>query len=161
MIALQSPPGCGSVCENSVFSVLFPSVLQPRDRWRSFARFWFIASLFPRALHNAAEIFHPVCFPPSSCSLYSLKVMLPWELSCPPSGDSNHSFNSSWPWVPSLQSLRWCREDSPSRGASLGSFLPPSSRGHPWLASSSQLPSCQHKLFCLYKQPCFKVPLLP
>lgn len=98
--------------------------------------------------------------PPPSCCLCSPKVMLPWELSCPPSGDSNHLFNSSWPWVPSLQLLRWCREDSPSRGASPGSFLPPSSRGHPWLASSSRLPSCQHKLFCLYKQPCFKVPLL-
>lgn len=166
MIALQSPPACGSVSEylfsdvsSTTFSVFFPRVLQLWDHWCSFARFWFILSLFLRALDSSIKIFHPVCSPPSCC-LCSPKVMLPWELSCPPSGDSNHLFNSSWPWVPSLQLLRWCREDSPSRGASPGSFLPPSSRGHPWLASSSRLPSCQHKLFCLYKQPCFKVPLL-
>lgn len=106
MIALQSPPACGSVCENSVFSVFFPRVLQPLDHWCSFARSSFIALLFLHALHSTTKIFSSPLFPPSSCSLYSLKVMLPWELSCPPSGDSNHLFNSSWPWVPSLQSLR-------------------------------------------------------
>lgn len=71
MIAWQSPPAHGSVCEylcsdvNSVFAVFFPSVLQLWDHRRSFARFWFIVSLF-----STIKIFHPVCSPLLLLSLF-------------------------------------------------------------------------------------------
>lgn len=71
MIAWQSPPAHGSVCEclcsdvNSVFPVSFPSLLQPWDLWRCFARFWFIVSLF-----STIKIFHPICSPLLLLSLF-------------------------------------------------------------------------------------------
>lgn len=78
MIALQSPPACGSVSEylfsdvsSTTFSVFFPRVLQLWDHWCSFARFWFIVSLFLRALDSSIKIFHPVCSPPLLLSLFS------------------------------------------------------------------------------------------
>lgn len=76
MIALQSPPACGSVSEylfsdvsSTTFSVFFPRVLQLWDHWCSFARFWFIVSLFLRALDSSIKTFHPVCSPPPAVSV--------------------------------------------------------------------------------------------
>ena len=96
-----------------------------------------------------------------NASFSRLQVMLLWAPSSHPSGASSPLSNSRLPWVPSRQSLRWCRGLSPSHGASRVSSLPLSSPGPPWPGSFRQPPSCPHKLLCLCQLPCSKVPSPP